>query len=364
MITVRSTTGTTFVLVAMLSLGLRGALLGAIRRDTFSDIFKPLPLKYLYDLVDAHPERAAELDTLFEVQKVHNLKRGHHKKVLAFSLFWKSPNLEIRQPEVNQRTVYQRSPSVKGGLSFYQKYGGPLIRRLKTFKKFYPHWIARVYLAKDLSFLIPRLQGPDVEIFVMSTNSMRASPGAMWRFLVFDDPDVSVAYVRDADDAPGRMDGDFSHTNKILNWVHSDDTEGFFRVRDLGLLSRRVITHKRYSPIVASAFGAKKVNWINMKKAMQGYILHRVLFANERRHPKDMPFVGHPFGFGNRFPDYGFDERFLKHVLYFEAIKRGQLTLISTDRMRDRVRNLPRQNWVRLDIEYVRSTSPYKVAVW
>ena len=58
-----------------------------------------------------------------------------------------------------------------------------------------------------------------------------------------------------------------------------------------------------YSPILAGCFGGKKVDWIDMEKAMKGFILHRTLFPDEARHKEDTVLQRHPYGYGNRFPN-------------------------------------------------------------
>jgi len=347
-----------FVVGVIFSVSLCFALCGAVegKKETFADAFKHHELKYLYKLFDTHPEKHAELSEMFQIKKKINIKPGTGKKVIAYSLFWKPAFLIKHQPIVNKKTVRIKSPSVRNGRPFYDVYVKNLLWQLNSIKDFYPdEWVARVYLAHDLEFLAPELKKCGAEIIVMQSNSLAASPGSMWRFLVFDDPTVSVAYIKDADIAPGRMDGDFSHTERILSWVNAPSTKGFFRIRDLNYLSKKGIEKaRRYSPLVASSFGAKRVQWINMEKAMKGYILHRILYPDEKRHRNDISYIDHPYGFGNEFPSYGFDERFLKHVLYFEAVHRGELALIETDELEAQGKNLSADNWVRLDIEYVK----------
>lgn len=107
-----------------------------------------------------------------------------------------------------------------------------------------------------------------------------------------------------------------------------------------------------YNPIYAGHFGAKKVRWITMEKALKGFILHRTLFPSEARHPIDTAREGHPYGFGNRFPDYGFDERFLKQVIYFEAVKRSELTLISKDTKELIKAHVPLHPIIKADLEF------------
>ena len=99
--------------------------------------------------------------------------------------------------------------------------------------------------------------------------------------------------------------------------------------------------------------GAKNIHWISVEKAMKGFILHKRLFKNESRHHLDISLPDHPYGFGNEFPNYGFDERFLKHVIYFAAAKRDQLTLITTDTPENRGKKLSTVNHlITLDLEF------------
>ena len=105
---------------------------------------------------------------------------------------------------------------------------------------------------------------------------------------------------------------------------------------------------------MAGCFGGKKVDWINMEKALKGFIIHRKLFTDEPRHPKDKATYDHPYGIGNVFPNYGIDERFLKHVLYFAAADRGQLTLISTASKKQRKKRIRKDTEGYMDLEYTK----------
>jgi hypothetical protein len=324
-------------------------------KETFADIVKPIKPEYLYKLYDKHKGMHTLLDTMFSVKRCYNVKRCRHKRIMSYSLFWKAPYIHMTQPEVSSNTIYQACQTVKGGESFYSVYVEPLIDQLSQFKRFYPGWTARVYLSSDLEFLVPKLTAKNVEIFVMHHNSIAAAPGSMWRFLVFDDPSVDIAYVKDADKIWERLDGNFSQAEHIHAWINSSETKGFFRLRDLHFAARRWIPKFGwYSPISASSFGAKRVDWINMEKAMKGYILHRLLFPAEKRHPQDCALVNHPYGFGHEFPNYGFDESFLKHVLYFAAADRNELVLLPTGRLVRKGKNLPANSLPLLDLEYTK----------
>ena len=168
-------------------------------RETFADLFKPIGLDYLYMLVDDHAEQKKELDHHFNVEKVYNLKNMPEKEVMSFSLFWKSVFVSGKQPVVNKETIFQTNKKEGEKKTFYDIYVQPLLEQLHAYKEFYPDWIARVYLAHDLKPLVPLLVEADAEVFLMSSSSVNAAPGTMWRFLAFDDPQISAVYVRDAD---------------------------------------------------------------------------------------------------------------------------------------------------------------------
>lgn len=331
------------------------ALFGSrMRPETFADAFKPLRLPYLYKLFDKHQEKHKELNAMFAIKRKYNVKNVRQKRVIAYSLFCKGPRLKDRNPSVSPQKIHVPSKSIKKGGSFYDIYVRPLIRQLRVFRRFFPGWIARVYLASDLAFLVPKLLLPNVEVFLMESTSLAAAPGSLWRFLVFDDPSVSIGYIRDADFLAARLNGDFKQSRKINAWARSHFAKGFFRLRDFGHdATVRIGNMGYYSPIVASAFGAKKVRWLRMEKAIKGFILHRMLFQDENRHAYDVSTRRHPYGFGNRFPDYGFDERFLKHVIYFEAVDRHQLTTLVSDH--NGLRDPQAHEWIKLDLRYLRA---------
>lgn len=338
--------------------------------ETLADIFIPVHLDYLYALVDAHPERQEELDHMFTIEKTLNIKNVANKKVLAFSLFWKAVFLTHEQPFITKETIFKSNRTQlkknmkKGGKkpvrTFYDKYVRPLFEQIKTAKKVYPGWIPRVYLAKDLELLAPLFVALDCEVIIMACSSARAAPGTMWRFLVFDDPQVDAVYVRDADSHKAQFDGDFGLAPLIKKWINDTATAGFFRLRDMRLLSSQTFKIQKpsphaYSTILAGCFGGKKVDWINMAKAMKGFILHRQLLAERPLSAEEPPEIKHPFGFGAPFPVYGFDETFLKHVLYFAAADRDQLTLISTDSRALHGKKAAFYRWFALDLAYTKN---------
>lgn len=290
--------------------------------DSIYEVFKPLPVDYLYHLYDQHPETHEVLDSYFRVKQKLNYKK--EKKVLTYSLFWKP------QDNVNYETIHQKRWMKGKQTSFYAIYVNPLKKNISYFKKKEPQTRIRIYLAADLEFLVQDLSSSNVEIFLMESSSVGHSPGAMWRFLAFSDPEARWVCCQDSDQIENADDIDL-----INKWLGDKHTYGFYRMHatkyqeDLGSAI--------YSPIVANAFGAKKGHGIDFEKAMKGFLLHRELYPEEPRHPRDIAYTDHPYGFGNHFPVYGLDERFLKHVVYYYLADRALLTTLVTSKKKQKL---------------------------
>lgn len=290
---------------------------------------KPVAPDYLYQLVDDHPEEKERLDSYFRVQKVFNLQPGNQKRVLAYSLFMKFAFQEYGEPVVNRESIYMKDCRYKG-TSWYERYAERLISNIENVQVFYPNWIVRIYLSNDLAFLIDDVfsKYPYVEVFLMESSSIAHNPGAMWRFLVYDDKSVACAIIKDADES-------FFHSEKREKefhvWMNDKTKHGWYRNNNFWRKYQRFEKFPYdsgvvYSPLVANTFAFKRSNDdFQMEKAMKGFILHRQLDPEEVRYCKDSAVPNHPYGFGNLFPNYGFDERFLGHVVYYYTADRGKL---------------------------------------
>lgn len=322
----------------------------------FREWQKPLTPEYLYQLVDYHPEEKQRLDSYFKVQKIYNLQPGSDKKVISYSLFMKYAYEEQGAPVVNRETIHVVSERYKGK-SWYELYAAPLVRSLTDIKTYYPGWTARIYLANDLAFMIDDIfcNYPDAEIFLMDHSSIAHNPGAMWRFLIFDDKDVSAAMVMDVDD---------SYTNKrsrydlIQTWVNDNTKQGWMRHKFWDSYDRfetfpyPKVVH--YHPIIGCNFGWKRTSeTLDMEKAMKGFILHRQLFPEEPRYYKDVAFEKHPYGFGNKFPNYGIDERFLARVIYYYAADKGELYSVREPPKLYKIKDISFDNPMLSDVAYI-----------
>jgi hypothetical protein len=292
----------------------------AYAQDSFDQVFKPISLDYLYQLFDDHPESKEMLDEFFKVKQVIHPLNKKNKKLVAYSLFWKCTSLNGQQPVVNPNTIHDPALGRKGE-SFHSYYVNPMKKVIKYFKENEKNTVVRIYLANDLEFLVPELSYSNVEIYLMSSSSVGHSPGAMWRFLALTDDDAKVVCIKDSDDKVNER-----KENKINDWINDSETSGWYRFSSYKF--QEDLNSALYSPIIANNFGVKRLKGIDIEKAMKGFILHRELLIDEPRHPRDIPNEEHPYGFGNQFPVYGLDERFLKHVIYFHAAGQGKLTTL------------------------------------
>ena len=107
---------------------------------------------------------------------------NNHKKVLSFSLF---------------------APSSEGEEADFPWFLNGVVQNAKDAKLYYPDWVVRVYvIGLDIKTEGILLRQPNVELvrceLTLPLNSS-SSRKMLTRFLVYDDPKVSVAVVRDAD---------------------------------------------------------------------------------------------------------------------------------------------------------------------
>jgi hypothetical protein len=293
----------------------------SMTEDTICGIFKPLEISELKSLYQKSPDEHQRLSSYFKIKKTINSQSK--QKLVAYSLFWKPQEI------VNQSTVHELRFWKDRECSFFDKYVSPLIKSIQYYLKHESKTKVRIYLAADLEFLIDQLLFPNVEIFLMESSSIGHSPGAMWRFLAISDPEAEYICCKDSDDKIKS-----EQENKINLWFNDPNYSGFYRIH-----SPKIIENEQdalYSPIQAGLFGAKCQSALDIESIMKGFILYKELNKDEPRHNRDKSYPMHPFGYANQMPSYGFDERFLKHVIYHLAASQGMLTTICTKRNRQK----------------------------
>ena len=92
----------------------------------------------------------------------------------------------------------QKNPINKGcDFQTPDMYCNGALQNIELKKIFYPDWILRIYINNTVDVsLIQKFKENGVELIDMSNSKI---PGMYWRFLVMDDPQVSIFIVRDID---------------------------------------------------------------------------------------------------------------------------------------------------------------------
>jgi hypothetical protein len=280
---------------------------------SIDQVFTPLPIDSLCQLFDKNIEAHEALNALFRVKKIIHPISKQKKKLVSYSLFWKP------QEEVNLTTIHQVKTWGNKTCSFYEKYVKPMRKSIQYYRKNEEKTVVRIYLSADLECLVTDLLRKNVEIYLMESNSIGHSPGAMWRFLALSDKEAKCVCMKDSDDEIAERKED-----KINKWIQEKSSQGFYRCSSYKI--KKDLKKSIYSPIQAGNFGGKYLEPIDIEKAMKGYILYHELFPDEQ---------------GEKFPIYGFDERFLKQVIYFYAAGKGQLTsLVLKDQVKKDLKKL------------------------
>jgi len=132
----------------------------------------------------------------FFSEKISSLKEGKNKKVISFSLYGEDV-----------------------------KYSLGAIRNVEFAKKHYPGWICRFYCSEEAP-LLDELVEHDCEILVVDS----PIPPMYWRFFAVDDPNVSIAIIRDTDSLVNAREAaavkEWIDSNHELHTMHDCDMKG------------------------------------------------------------------------------------------------------------------------------------------
>lgn len=299
------------------------------------------------------PERE-EMASYFRVKEKHG-ERLEAKHVIACSLFWKHAWLAHGDFPVPTRELMKtaaKNDLMKRGLEPWSHYVLPLLRGAAAMRLSRPDIAFRVYLAQDLSFLIPDLLEVGCEIFVMEHNSLSHNPGAMWRMLALEESDRLVT-ITDSDRAANVL-SDCERTESLSNlglghwripyFAHDVESEYHY-----SKWNKRTIG---YRPIMMCQMGSR------MPVGTQ--LLMEACIWNTRRRNLNpevlLPGCGNFLPvYGFVWPDYGYDEWFALTSLYPRIAMNGLLTFVPVGG------NAPLFS---LDIEYATWANPRSEMVY
>ncbi len=258
---------------------------------------------------DSH---AHTLPELFSVSDRINVIPVAKKVVVSTSLYWgtHAPHLWLHRP-ASLKALQEPHLSGRHSVSWWGNYFLPF---LDGCRQILPEgWVHRVYLARDLSFLIDFIP-LDVEIFLMEYASWESMPGMLWRYLPVEEDVLCVA--RGADNYAL---GDYQNIVRVALDL------GVFLVRTTTSDWRDVLNRLIYRSIHGSCcirgpleFKASAQAWIIMNRD--------VAMAQEVKAFPELTHVGL-----SHWGAYGQDEQFLCRWLYYLAARRRTLTLLHPD---------------------------------
>ena len=270
----------------------------------------------------------------FAVDSIFNRKSSQH--IVATSLFWKPAHIEFGDFPVLSRELLQNPGKHIGGSRNchpWLDYVKPLLDGAIKLQKLRPDVSLRIYLAKDLEFLVTDFVDLGCEVFLMKSSSIRHNPGAMWRFLAMEE--ASLVTITDSD--------------RARSVIH--DIKRTELVRKAGLKYWRVpyfLAHEEpefgspgnYRTAWACQFGsASPLPTRLLMEACVWGSTNGLLSTNCRVAMRDIPC------FGSTWPTYGYDEWFLNVAVFPRIAFEGVHTLVG---YRDKALN----KWFALDIEY------------
>lgn len=245
-------------------------------------------------------------DEWFEIKK--KIIQYEQKKCLSLSFFKKNvDNLFYNQYEVNNEY-------------WYNKYVIKLFNNLDNFKH-KDIMCINIYLASDLEeeYLNKLLEYNFVNVYVMVSESIGAQPGMMWRFMDFTNKDYDSVYCLDIDHEWSFIDRTLNNNNKLCTVKPADGKISNNWYNFTTIMGGLVKTNPH------------KFNY-NIIDIMKGFII----FSLKRQYISKKPYLFyddekvnvwnkkeenniHSLGWGKLITVYGFDETFLKYVLYYDC---------------------------------------------
>jgi hypothetical protein len=201
------------------------------------------------------------------------------------------------------------------------KYYDSLIKNLNNYNL--DNMCVNLYLANNLSNYIPQLSKYTfLNIFVMKSDSIGAQPGTLWRFMDITNKSYKSVFIADIDEN--------------WNWVKMLDEKNYdyklctLKPNDNVICNDPYIPAYNFSTIIASHIMTKpdKFNY-NIVDVIKGFI--NICKNRENSNNPccfddsdpitlwNQPVGDHKFGWGRIITRYGFDEFFLKHVIYYDV---------------------------------------------
>lgn len=265
------------------------------------------------------------------------------RHIVSATLFWKHVNEgdpDLPRP-TREKLVDARRMGLVKRFDPWSSYIEPLFTHSAEAVRNHPDVIFRLYLAADLEFLVPELNGLGWEVFVMKSSSIRYCPGGFWRFLALEE-DALVTVI------------DTDRMNEVSHEIQRTEAMaaaglGLWRVP--GYYNSPLHEQVRYRPILGGHFGARGP--VPVRETIEAFVWHW-------KHGS-LPLTAKIPGIGERpirfskWPNYGFDEWWQLAALYPRLAPKGTLTFIPSD---------ARSLLLPADIEYAQWANPRSECVY
>jgi hypothetical protein len=258
------------------------------------------------------------------------------RQVVSATLFWKCVmgfDPDLPKP-TRERLVLARQMGLVKRFAPWESYVEPLYRWSPQAMERHPDVEFRLYLAKDLAFLVPDLNALGWEVYLMKSSSVRYCPGGFWRFLALEKKHHLVSVIDT--DRINEVDGEIARTALM-----HEKGLGVWRVPGYYAVDNdRAVDRVRYRPLLGGHFGAR--SGLPMRELLEAFIWHTE--QGTIKQTANLPGRGElPINYV-KWPDYGFDEWFQLAALYPRLVQSGTLSFIPRD---------ARSFLLPLDIEYV-----------
>ena len=203
-------------------------------------------------------------------------------------------------------------------------------------------WKIRIYLANDLANdeYIKLLSRPFVELYIMKSSSIGAQPGMLWRHLIYGDNTIDMAGIIDIDEP-------LDNIYKLINIFHQYPSHLLIKQYETPVIISSNSDHIN-NPIIRGGghIIRPKLFNLNMEHIMVAFIRYRMdvsksstpnLYGDEdKENICNKSIDKHTYGWGNHWFMYGFDERFLKHVIFYYIVEKGgMITLYNNNQIKN-----------------------------
>jgi len=299
------------------------------------ECYPPVTLEFLKQY-----EKYDEISKYFEVDKILN-PLPFYDKVISVSLFCKN----VDNTYENERD----SPDSSKNSAWYKKYMQSLIDNLNSYENteyFKQKFKIRIHLANDLATheYIDLLSRDFVEIYVMKTSSIGAQPGMMWRYLPYSDKSITLISVLD-------IDSPFDETSRFISAFNNYPNHIMLKSYNKPTLITGP-TDPNNTDVVTNAviLGGQhmvrpKLLNIDISNVMESFIRYRMDKAesdtpnfygdNASENVCNKPVGNHKYGFGGHWFVYGFDEGFLRHVMFYYIVNKGGMVTLYDKKVLD-----------------------------